>query len=361
MEIYVPLKVHLRQDNPFVAPRSLCCLLAALLLISCSSSEDVGFRKGNPLDKLPTWITPLLESGVRPDWSADGSHLVYLDSLVGNVLELNMSTGVSRNLTEHFEHNGFTRARYLSTGDLLLCGPVATEYDDEERGRWQTDLWFLPRSGRGPAQHLGEPCFEGPAVSRRDMRIAWTRSDYPNEILFARSEIWIGQIAVDRGKARIIDRRKLVDRKDFAYLAFLETQDFRPPNEEELLFTAYAYKGGEVMGVSIQSGEIVNYSQNWAYDEAEGVFPDGNTIAIEREVDTYHAVPAGDIDIWRLELDRTGKSQRITYFSEYAGFGANNPVISPDGSKMAFGLRIKGGQHGNAQGMLLYHFDKAPK
>jgi hypothetical protein len=342
-------------------PYVFIVLLLSLTLLACNRSRDVGFRDGSPLDDLPVWITPLLASGLRPDWSADGSHLVYLDALVGNVRELELETGLSQNLTEHFEHQGFTRARYLSSGDLLLCGPVGTEVDDDERGRWQTELWFLPGDGLGPAQRLGEPCFEGPAVSRRNMQIAWTQSDYPNEIVFARSEIWIGRIVVNGGEAKIIDQRKLLDRKDFMYMAFLETQDFRPPDEDELLFTAYAYKGGEVMGVSIRSGKLINYSQDWGYDEAEGVFPGGNSIAVEREVDTYTAIPVGDIDIWQLALDDTGKSRRLTYFSEYAGFGANNPVVSPNGRKMAFGLRIKGGQHGNAHGMLLYDFNKAPE
>lgn len=361
MKIFWALRSYTLSGKRLVACAFFCLLLFSLALVACSPSKDVGFRDGSPLDDLPVWITPLLTSGLRPDWSADGRHLVYLDSLVGNILELNLETGVSRNLTDHFEHHGFTRARYLSSGDLLLCGPADTEFDDEVGGRWQTDLWFLPRDGDGPAQHLGEPCFEGPAVSRLDMRIAWTQSDYPDEIIFARSEIWIGRVVVNGGEAKIIEQRKLVDRKDFMYLAFLETQDFRPPDEDELLFTAYAYKGGEVMGVNIQSGEIINYSQNWAYDEAEGVFPDGNTIAIEREVDTYTAIPVGDIDIWQLALDATGESRRLTHFSEYAGFGANNPAISPNGRKMAFGLRIKGGQHGNAHGMLLYDFDKVPR
>lgn len=344
-----------------------CLLLPLLICLSlgaCSQSDEqtdeVGFNDGSPLDALPPWIIPLLETGVRPEWSADGSHLIYLDALVGNVHELALATGTSRNLTGHFEHHGFTRARHLHSGDLLLCGPAGSA-DDDELGRWQTELWFLPREDSGPAQRLGEPCFEGPAVSRRDMSIAWTRSDYPEKILFARSEIWLGRIEVDEGVASLIEKRKLVDRSDFMYLAFIETQDFRPPDERELLFTAYAYKGGEVMGVDIETGELVNYSRNWAYDEAEAVFPDGKSIAVEREVHTYTAVPVGDIDIWQLALDGTGHQRRLTYFSDYAGFGANNPTISPDGRKMAFGLRIKGGQHGNAHGMFLYDFDKAPR
>jgi hypothetical protein len=339
----------------------LVWLLLVSVLFGCRRAPEIGFRSGSPIDALPAWISVLLESGIRPDWSADGSHLVYLDALVGDVHELELETGESRSLTAHFEHRGFTRARYLASGDLLLCGPGGIVTDTGESGRWKTDLWFLPRSGNGPAQHLEEPCFEGPAVSRRDMQIAWTRSDYPDELVFARSEIWTGRVTVDDGEARLVDRRKRVDRGDFMYLAFLEAQDFRPPDERELLFTAYAYKGGEVMGVDLDSGELTNYSLAWAYDEAEGVFPDGKSIAAEREVSTYTAVPVGDIDIWQLALDGSGVSRRLTYFTEYAGYGANNPVISPDGRKMAFGLRIKGGDHGNGQGILLYDFEQAPR
>lgn len=340
---------------------AMVVLLVVLAASGCDGEPEVGFRSGSPVDDLPAWIRPLLASGVRPDWSADGSRLVHLDALVGDVHELELASGAVRPLTAHFEHAGFTRARYLSSGDVLLCGPGAGAAAGEEQGRWQTELWFLAKAGTSPAQPLGEPCFEGPAVSRRDMKIAWTRSDYPDEVILGRSELWTGRIVVEDGKARLVERRKVVDRSAFWYLAFLETQDFRPPDERELLFTAYAYRGGEVMGVDLETGELTNHSRDWGYDEAEGVFPDGSAIAVERELDTYTAVPVGDLDIWQLALDGSGRWHRLTHFSEYAGYGANNPVISPDGRQMAFGLRIKGEGHGNARGILLLDLERAPK
>ena len=347
--------------NPSTTRLGLVWLLLVSSLVGCGRASEIGFRSGSPTDELPAWISPLLASGVRPDWSADGSRLLYLDALLGDVHELELESGASRSVTGHFEHRGFTRARYLASGDLLLCGPGEPTPEAEEASRWKTELWFLSRVGNRPAQRLEEPCFEGPAVSRRDMQIAWTRSDYPDEIVFARSEIWTGRVTVEDGEARLVDRRKRVGRRDFMYLAFLETQDFRPPDERELLFTAYAYRGGEVMGVDLETGALTNYSRDWAYDEAEGVFPDGESIAVERETGTYTAIPVGDLDIWQLALDGSGVSRRLTYFSEYAGYGANNPVISPDGRKMAFGLRIKGGEHGNARGILLYDLSRAPR
>jgi hypothetical protein len=323
-----------------------------LSLVACGSSDDSAPRAGSPADALPPHITRLLDEGLRPDWSGDGQRLLFLDALVGDVFELELATRAVRPLTRHFAHKGFTRARYLASGDVLLCGPRA-HGDRPEGGRWHTELWWLPGDASGPAVALEEPCFEGPAVSRRSSRIAWTRSDYPDSVVFGRSEIWTGEIVVEKGVPRLVDRVKRLDRAAFHYLAFFETQDFRPPDERELIFTAYAHRGGEVMGLDLETGALTNYSRNWAYDEAEGVFPDGKSVAVEREPDTYTLSPRGHIDVWRTALDGSGESVRLTRFSEFAGFGANNPVVSPDGRFLAFGLRRVDGPHGNGHGIFL--------
>jgi hypothetical protein len=338
---------------------ALALVMTCLSLLACDSAEQ-SRRPGSPLDNLPDWITPLHDTGMRADWSLDGRRLIFLDGLVGNVFEIEIESRKVRPLTTHFEHTGFTRARYLSNGGVLLCGPSAEASRGEASGRWSTELFYLAPGFDTPAYGLDEPCFEGPAVSRTGMRIAWNYSEYPEKIVTARSEIWLAELEVEGGPPRLVDRRKIVDRSDFNYLAFLEVQDFRFPDEKELLFTAYAYKGGEVMGIDLDTGEITNYSQNFAYDEIEGVFPDGRFAAVERELGTYTAVPVGDIDIWKLALDGSGDYIRLTRFNEHKGFGASNPVISPDGRWMAFQLRIKGGDHGNGRGILLYDLRTAP-
>ncbi len=330
-------------------------LWLAAALTACGAPPS-GFRNGSPVDQLPPHISPFvtsIEGGLRPAWHESGRRFLYLDDLVGDVFEFDMETGTSRPLTAHFAHWGFTRAHYLANGDLLLCGPAEFDPDDPERGRWHAQFWLLESGGGGAARPLGERCFEGPAVARHSMRIAWVRTDLPEKMLTARSEIWTGIVDPNEGRPRIIEARRVLGRSDFYGLAMLEPQDFRPPDETELLFTAYAWRGGEAMGVDLETGRVVNYTQSPWYEEMEGVTPDGRYAFVEREF-TMRNSPKGPIDLWLAPLDGSGELVRMTTFSEFAGFGANNPVVRPDCRSVLFGLRETGGQHGNSSGLLVY-------
>jgi Tol biopolymer transport system component len=68
---------------------------------------------------------------------------------------------------------------------------------------------------------------------------------------------------------------------------------------------------------------------------------------------------AGNIDIWKLKLDGTGKDfTRLTNFNDYTGGKASNPVVSTDGKYMAFQVAKTTDPAGVGYGILLYQFKK---
>ena len=68
---------------------------------------------------------------------------------------------------------------------------------------------------------------------------------------------------------------------------------------------------------------------------------------------------AGNIDIWKLKLDGTGKDfVRLTDFNDYTGGKASNPVVSTDGKYMAFQVAKTTDPAGVGYGILLYQFKK---
>src|SRR6266487_791431 len=95
---------------------------AALHLVGAeqTAKEDAG-----PADKLPPWITRLTWFGERADWSHDGKKILFLEKTYGDVFEVEVATRTIRPVTHHYPHLGYTRALYLSNGDILLSGPEA--------------------------------------------------------------------------------------------------------------------------------------------------------------------------------------------------------------------------------------------
>ena len=105
------------------------------------------------------------------------------------------------------------------------------------------------------------------------------------------------------------------------------------------------------MGVNLDTGVVTDYAPTSPYyEEAEGIDPAGRYVLVERDL-TITLFP-GMLDVWRLPLDGSGSFERLTTFDHYAGFGANNPVVSPDGTQMAFGLKVEG-EEGEGDGILV--------
>jgi len=51
-----------------------------------------------------------------------------------------------------------------------------------------------------------------------------------------------------------------------------------------------------------------------------------------------------------------GKTERLTYFSEYPGYKASNPVVSDDGRFMAFQMARSREEAGVGHGIFLFDF-----
>jgi Tol biopolymer transport system component len=248
-------------------------------------------------------------------------------------------------LTGHYFHEGYTRALYLSNGDILLSGARQFDANDPwaSRSEKNAELWFLKKDLSGAPVPLGEKCSEGPAVSRRRMRIAWTQG----------GAFYMADIVYKNGEPELTNKKKILDKRDLSFETGLETQNFRPPDEKELIFSAYGYQGTEVAGLDIETAKVINYSKAPnQYDEPEGIFPDGKHTLVE--CDKHKAKGTQYIDIYKLALDGSGNTERLTFFAEYPGYKASNPVVSDDGRYIAFQVAKRGDRAGVGRGILIF-------
>ncbi len=318
--------------------------LVVFVVAGASVTPLAAGQSKSPLDELPPYIRRVTYFGQRADWSHDGKRLLFIEKTFGDAYEVELATGIIRPMTHRYFHEGYTRALYLSNGDILLSGSRTFDANDPwpSRDEKKAELWVLRSDLSGPPTPLGEKCSEGPAVSRRNMRIAWTRG----------GAFYLADVVYADGVPALANKRKILDRKDLPFECGLETQNFRPPDEKELIFSAYGYQGTEVMGLNLETGKVANYSQApGQYDEPEGIFPDGRHTLVE--CDRHRREGIQYVDIYKLALDGSGNTERITHFSDYRGYKASNPVVSDDGRYIAFQFARLGDPAGVGRGLLV--------
>jgi Tol biopolymer transport system component len=342
--------------------RVVACVV--FLAVTCGARGADEPRAGqSPADHLPPHIRHVTSFGERAEWSHDGKRILFLTKTFGDAMEIDLASGSIRNMTAHYPHHGYTRAMYLANGDILLSGPE--NYDPKRIGeaRVQCFLYVLDKRLTGPARPLGTKCSEGPAVSRKRMHIAWTHvaAEYPEEMAPGSSRMLEADVVIEEGKPpRLANQRTIVESKDLPFKCTMETQNFRPPDERELTFSAYGHQGTDVAGIDLATKKVTNYSNApGQYDEPEGIFPDGQYTLVECDKQNHKG--SGNVDLWKLKLDGSGAYERLTYFSDYPGYKASNPVVSDDGRFIAFQMAKSREAAGVGHGIFVYDIEKAGK
>jgi Tol biopolymer transport system component len=113
-----------------------------------------------------------------------------------------------------------------------------------------------------------------------------------------------------------------------------------------------------VCGIDLATKKVTNYSNSpGQYDEPEGIYPDGQWTLVE--CDKQNLKGSGNVDLWKLKLDGSGRYERLTYFSDYPGYKASNPVVSDDGRFIAFQMAKSREAAGVGHGIFVFDIEKA--
>jgi len=332
--------------------------IAFLLLLLVTSDKR---KPGNPLDHLPGNIKVLTHFGERADFSPDNKSLAFMSKSFGDAMLIDLSTQNIRCLTCNIAAAAFLRVMHLSTGDYILIGPDHFENTAISRSR-DNELWFLSREPGSRPIKLNQKMSEGAAVSKTNLTIAFAIGQAQSpELAAGATRIIMANLDLSGGTARLVNKQTVYESMDKS--CTLEAQDFYD-HDTKMTFVCYEPNGqSSVMGINLQTKQVTNYSKApGSYNEVEGIFPGGDYTCVEadRQCEWLGGDRgAGNIDIWKLRLDGTGKDfVRLTNFNDYEGGKASNPVISTDGKWMAFQFARTTDPAGVGYGLLLYSFKK---
>lgn len=331
------------------------------VLLACAAATLAQRKTGNPLEALPPHIEILTHFGERADISPDNRRVAFMAKSFGDAMVLELDTRILRCLTCNVPGAAFLRVMHLVTGDYLLIGPERFQDVRTSRTR-DNELWFLSKQPGSRPARLGQRMSEGAAVSKRSLKIGFaeTSAQFP-EMPPGSSRLVVAELDPGPPGPRLVRRRVVYESKDRSCV--IEAQDFFD-DDRKMTFTCYEPNDrASVMVIDLETGEVRNHSQApGTYNEAEGIFPDGQYTLVEADRQAHQQGRRGgfrEIDLWKLRLDGTGKDfERLTYFNDFEGYKASNGVISADGRFMAFQLARSADEAGVGYGILLYRFRK---
>jgi hypothetical protein len=339
--------------------RELLLVLLSITLYAASTKPNR--TDGNPLDHLPTNVEVLTHFGERADISPDNQRVAFMAKSFGDAMLIDLKTRRITCLTCNVPGAAFLRVMHVVTGDYVVIGPDHFENVHTSRTR-DNELWFLGKEPGSKPMKLGQKMSEGAAISKKSLKIAFSVSPPQDpELSPGTSKLMIADLDLSDSAPKLVNKRTVYESKDRGCV--LEAQDFYD-DDKKMTFTCYEpNEAASVMGIDLQTGQVTNFSKApGTYNEPEGIFPDGQYTTVEgdRQSEEFGGGRGpGNIDIWKLRLDGTGKDfTRLTHFNDYEGGKASNPVVSTDGRFMAFQAARAGDPAGVGYGILLYWFRK---
>jgi len=336
----------------------------------CSIQEEMG----SSYQVLSNW-------GTKPEWLND-SQFVFLNNLIGDVYMMDLDSNEISSITSHFMHSGFTRAHPLPSGDLLLMGPSSgpqpplDPMEMYDKGQFTGDLWVLEAPFTGTPYPLQREvtkhvwwwtettmvnihAWEGVAVSQETNQIVWSDTNVPfyatNIIetginyFTKRSNLWLGEINYNTEGRAVLENAHEIVKKTQIGGVYLEPQNFKGYQDEQVLFTTYgptSEGSGDTYIYDIQEDKIIRQFTAYGYDEWEGIAPDYSKAFVE--VDSEATRFTGPVKVKLNLFDFV--TSTLTPFVEFADpsineyFYVHEPVFSPDGTRV---LMTTGGLQGN--------------
>jgi len=328
-------------------------LLALLLLTQPLVAQR---KQDSPLDHVPSNITQLTHFGERADFSPDNQRVAFMGKSFGDAFVVDVKTRIVRCLTCNVPGAAFLRVMHLSNADYILIGPDHFENINVSRSR-DNELWYLSQKAGSKPVKLGQKMSEGAAISKKSMKIGFSIG-HPQDpsIPEGATQLFVADVDLTSSQPALKNKR-LVHRSP-GRGCYLEAQDFFE-NDRKMTFSCYEPDGkSSAWTLDLESGTTVNQTSAIGYyNEVEGIFPDGVHTCIESD---HQSRAFGDpssfrnIDVWKLRMNGTGKSlTRLTYFNDYEGWKASNPVVSTDGRFMAFQVGRTADEAGVGYGILL--------
>jgi Tol biopolymer transport system component len=318
------------------SPRSVLFVAVVSTLAAAALAQPR--KTGSPETQLPPNIEAITGFGERAAWSPDDKRIAFMSKSFGDAFEIDLLSRRIRLLTGHFQHPGFLRVHYLPSGDFLLIGARTFTDIRTTRSRDQ-EMWVLKADARTPPTALDHKISEGVAISRRSTKIAWsnTHGQYPDLIPEGESVIYTGDVVTKDGVPALANKKEVLRAR--APECTLEAQDFRK-DDAELIYTCYRSPYADVFGIDLGTGKVTTYRKLAAeYNEVEGISPDGRWTLVEssRDQGGPETQNSSHIDIWKLGLEPGGgEFVRLTRWGDFEGYKASNPVVSGDGTRMAF-------------------------